>query len=394
MNRKARKVRAQNVGGQSQAAVQSRPPRKKSRPFDATFLILVLILVAFGLVMLFSASYAYAYYNEGNSFHYITRQAIFAVAGIAAMLIISKIDYHIYERFCYVIWIVAVALLVVVLFMPPINFARRWIIIGGMTFQPSEIAKFAVIVVFAHLIDRNYKQLKTFRYGVLPFMAVLSITIGLMVLEPHLSGTILIVTIGFAMMFVGGTGTKWFLIGGGLIAGALVCLLLFTDVLEHAIPRLQMWKDPFIDAKGDGWQTVQSLLAIGSGGFFGLGLGNSRQKHLYVPEPHNDFIFSILCEELGLVGALIVIILFILLVVRGFAIAMKAKDRFGSMLAMGLTFQVGLQALLNIAVVTNTLPNTGISLPFFSYGGTSLLMLLGQMGVVLSVSRFSRLEKK
>lgn len=354
----------------------------------------MLILVAFGLVMLFSASYAYAYYNEGNSFHYITRQAIFAVAGIAAMLIISKIDYHIYERFCYVIWIVAVALLVVVLFMPPINFARRWIIIGGMTFQPSEIAKFAVIVVFAHLIDRNYKQLKTFRYGVLPFMAVLSITIGLMVLEPHLSGTILIVTIGFAMMFVGGTGTKWFLIGGGLIAGALVCLLLFTDVLEHAIPRLQMWKDPFIDAKGDGWQTVQSLLAIGSGGFFGLGLGNSRQKHLYVPEPHNDFIFSILCEELGLVGALIVIILFILLVVRGFAIAMKAKDRFGSMLAMGLTFQVGLQALLNIAVVTNTLPNTGISLPFFSYGGTSLLMLLGQMGVVLSVSRFSRLEKK
>ena len=253
----------------------------------------MLILVAFGLVMLFSASYAYAYYNEGNSFHYITRQAIFAVAGIAAMLIISKIDYHIYERFCYVIWIVAVALLVVVLFMPPINFARRWIIIGGMTFQPSEIAKFAVIVVFAHLIDRNYKQLKTFRYGVLPFMAVLSITIGLMVLEPHLSGTILIVTIGFAMMFVGGTGTKWFLIGGGLIAGALVCLLLFTDVLEHAIPRLQMWKDPFIDAKGDGWQTVQSLLAIGSGGFFGLGLGNSRQKHLYVPEPHNDFIFSI-----------------------------------------------------------------------------------------------------
>ncbi|MEY8281794.1 putative lipid II flippase FtsW [Oscillospiraceae bacterium 52-8] len=386
-NRELRKQIREERGSGGQAV-------RKSGQMDTTFLVLVLVLVVFGLVMLFSASYAFAYYNYGNSFHFILRQGIFAVGGVTMMLAISKIDYHIYEKFSYILIGLSVVLLIVVLFMEPLNNARRWINLGFTTFQPSEVAKFAVIVLFAHLINVNYKRLQTFRYGVLPFMAVLAVICGLMVLEPHLSGTILIVTIGFTMMFVGGTGTKWFVMGGVAIVGALAFLLLFTPLLEHAIPRLEMWQNPFIDKQGDGWQTVQSLLAIGSGGVFGLGLGNSRQKHLYVPEPHNDFIFSILCEELGLVGGLIVIILFILLVVRGFAIAMKAKDKFGSMLALGLTFQVGLQALLNIAVVTNTVPNTGISLPFFSYGGTSLLMLLGEMGIVLSVSRHANIEKK
>lgn len=386
-NRELRKQIREERGSGGQAV-------RKSGQMDTTFLVLVLVLVVFGLVMLFSASYAFAYYNYGNSFHFILRQGIFAVGGVTMMLAISKIDYHIYEKFSYILIGLSVVLLIVVLFMEPLNNARRWINLGFTTFQPSEVAKFAVIVLFAHLINVNYKRLQTFRYGVLPFMAVLAVICGLMVLEPHLSGTILIVTIGFTMMFVGGTGTKWFVMGGVAIVGALAFLLLFTPLLEHAIPRLEMWQNPFIDKQGDGWQTVQSLLAIGSGGVFGLGLGNSRQKHLYVPEPHNDFIFSTLCEELGLVGGLIVIILFILLVVRGFAIAMKAKDKFGSMLALGLTFQVGLQALLNIAVVTNTVPNTGISLPFFSYGGTSLLMLLGEMGIVLSVSRHANIEKK
>ena len=386
-NRELRKHIREERGSGGQAV-------RKSGQMDTTFLVLVLVLVIFGLVMLFSASYAFAYYNYGNSFHFILRQGIFAVGGVTMMLAISKIDYHIYEKFSYILIGLSVVLLIVVLFMEPLNNARRWINLGFTTFQPSEVAKFAVIVLFAHLINVNYKRLQTFRYGVLPFMAVLAVICGLMVLEPHLSGTILIVTIGFTMMFIGGTGTKWFVMGGVAIVGALAFLLLFTPLLEHAIPRLEMWQNPFIDKQGDGWQTVQSLLAIGSGGVFGLGLGNSRQKHLYVPEPHNDFIFSILCEELGLVGGLIVIILFILLVVRGFAIAMKAKDKFGSMLALGLTFQVGLQALLNIAVVTNTVPNTGISLPFFSYGGTSLLMLLGEMGIVLSVSRHANIEKK
>ena len=386
-NRELRKQIREERGSGGQAV-------RKSGQMDTTFLVLVLVLVVFGLVMLFSASYAFAYYNYGNSFHFILRQGIFAVGGVTMMLAISKIDYHIYEKFSYILIGLSVVLLIVVLFMEPLNNARRWINLGFTTFQPSEVAKFAVIVLFAHLINVNYKRLQTFRYGVLPFMAVLAVICGLMVLEPHLSGTILIVTIGFTMMFVGGTGTKWFVMGGVAIVGALAFLLLFTPLLEHAIPRLEMWQNPFIDKQGDGWQTVQSLLAIGSGGVFGLGLGNSRQKHLYVPEPHNDFIFSILCEELGLVGGLIVIILFILLVVRGFAIAMKAKDKFGSMLALGLTFQVELQALLNIAVVTNTVPNTGISLPFFSYGGTSLLMLLGEMGIVLSVSRHANIEKK
>lgn len=360
---------------------------------DLPFLVLVLVILTLGLVMLFSASHVYAYYNEGNSFHFISRQLVFAVVGVIAMLVISRIDYHILHKLILPLVIVTVILMLVVLAMPEMNGARRWIYIGPMSLQPSEIAKFAVIVLFAHLISINQSRMKTFKVGVLPFMIILGITAGLMVLQPHLSGTILIMTIGLIMMFVGGTALKWFAVGGGIIAAALTYVVLFTDLIQYAMTRLQGWFDPFSDPQGTTFQTLQSLYAIGSGGLMGYGLGNSRQKYLYVPEPQNDFVFSIVCEELGFIGACTVIVLFALLVWRGFVIAMRAPDKFGAMLAVGLTVQVGLQAALNIAVVTNTIPNTGISMPFFSYGGTALMMLLAQMGVILSISRGSRVEK-
>ena len=368
---------------------------KARSAMDAPFLIIVLTLVVFGLIMLFSASYATALYRFGDSFYFIKDQVMFAAVGVTAMLIASRVDYHIFHRLAWLLMLVTLVMLVIVLFMPDYNGAHRWITIKGLgTLQPSEIAKFAVIVLFAHIISINYAKMKSFSYGVVPFMIILLPVIVLMLLEPHLSGTILIVSIGAIMMFIGGTGLKWFGLGGGLMAGGLTAALIaFPDLVPYAMTRIKMWQNPYLDVQGKGHQTIQSLLAIGSGGVMGLGLGNSRQKHLYVPEPQNDFIFSIICEELGFIGAMVVILLFVLLLVRGAVIAINAKDKFGAMLVVGIIAQVTVQAVLNIAVVTNTIPNTGISLPFFSYGGTSLLMLLGEMGIVLSVSRQGRLPK-
>lgn len=362
---------------------------------DVTFLVLVLLLVTFGLIMLFSASYANAYYHNDDSFYYVKRQLMWAVIGVVGMIAAAFFDYRWFNRLAVPIMAVAVVMLVVVLFMPAINGAKRWIILPGLgQLQPSEIAKFAVVVLFAKLIMMNSERMKTFKYGIVPFVTVLALIAGLMILEPHLSGTILILSIGATMMFVGGTDLKWFAMA--IIAGVVLIgvVILIPGVIEYAASRVEHWLNPFLDARGKGYQTIQSLFAIASGGLMGRGLGNSLQKHLYIPEPQNDFIFAVTCEELGFVGAAIIIILFALLIWRGFVIAMKARDKFGCMLAVGLTVQVGLQALLNIAVVTNTLPNTGISLPFFSYGGTSLTMLMAQMGVVLSVSRRAALEKE
>lgn len=362
---------------------------------DITFLVIVLLLLTIGLIMLFSASYAYAYYQKNDSFLYIKRQLIFAVPGVIVMLVASRFDYRLWEKLALPVMGVAVVLLVIVLFMPKINGARRWIPIGNLTtVQPSEIAKFAVVLIFAKMIMMYGEKMKTVRYGIVPFMIVLGVIAGLMMLEPHLSGTVLIAMIGIVMMFVGGVDLKWFVIGVGVLAAGIVVVVMIPGVISYAEDRLQYWLDPFSDAQGLGYQTIQSLLAIGSGGVMGLGLGNSRQKYLYIPEPQNDFVFAIVCEELGLVGASIIIILFALLVWRGYVIAIRAKDKFGSMIAVGLTTQVGLQAILNMAVVTNTIPNTGISLPFFSYGGSALMMLLGEMGIILSISRRASMEKQ
>lgn len=364
-------------------------------PLDLPFLVLVLALVAFGLVMLFSASYAVAMYRRGNGYAFIRPQLLFAAAGLVAMYVASRVDYHIYHKLAWPLMGISLVLLVLVLFMPEYNGCKRWIVLPGLgTLQPSEIAKFSVILVFSHVISLNHQKMKKFSVGVLPFALILGVLAVLMLLEPHLSGTLLIFGIGAILMFVGGTGLRWFgLAAGGGITAVAAALIFLPDLVPYAQDRLASWLDPFADPLGDGHQTIQSLYAIGSGGATGLGLGNSRQKYLYVPEPQNDFIFSIVCEELGFIGACLVILLFVLLLLRGISIALKAPDKFGALLTVGFTVQVVLQAVLNIAVVTNTIPNTGISLPFFSSGGTSLMMLLGEMGIVLSVSRQAVQEK-
>ena len=370
-------------------------PKPKPKRFDTAFLIIILILLAYGVIMVFSASYPAALQKTGNSLHFISQHVLYVAVGIAAMLLISRIDYRLYRRFAYIIFGIALILLILVA-IPGVgrvlNNARRWIYIGPIGFQPSEIMKFAVIVLFSHLIAHYQSRMNTFKQGVLPFAAVLLVIAVLMMLEPHLSGTILIFGIGCIMMYIGGTKLRYFLAVGGLSVGAIAGIVAFKGV-SYITERLQFWLNPFADINDKTWQTVQSLVAIGSGGLLGRGIGASRQKYLYLPEPYNDFIFAIICEELGLIGALFVIVLFVLFAVRGFSIASKAPDRFGFMLATGITVQICLQAALNIAVVTNTIPNTGISLPFFSYGGTAIMMQLGEMGILLNISRHAFMEK-
>ena len=370
--------------------------------FDMQFFILLMIILIIGLATLYSASHVYALNYEGDSFFYIRKQAGFAIAGLVAMLGISMVDYHLLHRWAWILWLVSMGLLGAALFMPSETGIHRWVQIGPVSFQPSEIAKFALVLLFAHLISLNYKRMKKFTIGFLPLLLILGVTCGLVVIEPHLSGTLLIAILGFSMMYIGGVRLWQVLLVIGL---GFALVVLMVVVMGYEQDRIAVWLHPMesfnnqiafsdgVSGHDHAWQTVQSLYAIGSGGLLGQGPGNSRQKHLFLPEPQNDFVFSVFCEEMGLIGAVLVLVLFALLMWRGFRIAMKAPDKFGCMLALGLTLQIGIQVAINVAVVSNLLPNTGISLPFFSYGGTSILMLMAQMGVVLSVSRQSRMEK-
>ena len=371
--------------------------------FDMHFFVLLMIILIVGLATLYSASHVYAFnYNDGDSFFYIRKQAIFAGLCLVAMLGISMVDYHVLHRFAWIIWLVSIGLLVLPLVMPSATGIRRWVHLGSISFQPSEIAKFALVLLFAHLISLNHKKLKKFFTGFIPLLVLLGITCALVVIEPHLSGTLLIGILGFAMMYIGGVRIGYLL---GVLGVGAAGVFFMIAVLGYEQDRIAVWLHPLesfaneiqfadgLSGRDHAWQTVQSLYAIGSGGLLGQGPGNSRQKHLFLPEPQNDFIFSVFCEEMGLIGAVLVLLLFALLMWRGFKIAMKAPDKFGCMLALGLTLQIGIQVAINVAVVSNLLPNTGISLPFFSYGGTSILMLMAQMGVVLSVSRQSKMEK-
>ena len=362
---------------------------------DMTFFGLVMLLLVVGLICLFSSSYAYALQNYGSSYHFIGKQIKFAVAGVVIMLLVSRINYHFYRKFAWIVYIASVIMLAVVLMLPPLQEGfdyKRWLVIGSFSFQPSEVAKFAIVLLFSHLICDNMKHMKRFRFGIMAFGFLLALVCALVVVETHLSATLLIFAIGASLMVVGGIKLRY--VFGGLGAGvALGAGAILTGVVDYGSSRIQSWIDPWSDPTGAGWQTIQSLLAIGSGGVFGAGLGGSKQKYLWVPEPHNDFIFAIVCEELGFVGALAIIILFGLLIWRGFTLATRAKDKFGALMTFGLTIQVGIQAALNIMVVTNTIPNTGISLPFFSYGGTALIMLMAQMGIILAISRDNNMSK-
>lgn len=358
-------------------------------PIDMPFLMLVMLLTVIGLIMLFSASFPSGYYEEGNPFAYVRRQGVFAVMGVAAMLFIGKINYQRFRALAKPLLGLSIVLLVLVL-IPHVgitrNNATRWLGVPGtaLQFQPSEIAKLAVVLFFSDSISKKKDKMRSFRYGIVPYALILVLLAGLVGKEPHLSGALLILGAGAVLMLVGGIHWGWVLgaIGG---AGSMMYIVLF--VIGYNTSRVQMWHNPWLDPQGKGYQLVQSLLAIGSGGLLGVGLGKSRQKFMYLPEEHNDFIFAIVCEELGLIGAAIIMLLFAALILRGFWIALHARDRFGSLLVVGITTLIGMQTFLNIGVVTGLLPTTGISLPFFSYGGTALTIQLAEMGIVLSVSR-------
>ncbi len=395
---------ANNAGQQTAAANQAvKAPHKKKRvtwfrnSFDYSLFTIILILLAFGIVMMFSASYVVAFKKFDDSLYYVRRQLLFALLGVVGMIIISNLDYHYVEKklFIKIAVIVSVGLMLSVFaFGTTLGGAERWIEIAGITFQPSEFLKFAVICVFAYFTNKRFEQLKQFKTGFLPFAIVLAIACGLVIMQPHLSGTIIIFAIGVAMMFVAGVSPKHIVV----MLVSLVLLIILAVLAMQAMgityfsDRILSFTNPEADISDKTFQTYQSLVTIGSGGLFGLGFGNSRQKYSYLPASENDFIFSIICEELGFVGGILVILLFGILIFRGFYIASHARDKTGMMLAVGITVQMGLQAFLNIAVATNSVPNTGISLPFFSYGGTALVMQLCEMGVLLSISRKAELE--
>ena len=363
------------------------PVLKRENSVDPVFLILVLVLLALGLVMLWSASYAQSRYDSSNatSTRYLQKQAVCAILGLGCMGAFSRIRTDRWRKYAWHIYVVAIALLLAVLVVGKnVNGAKRWISIAGIQFQPSEIAKFAVILVFARLSRVYGPRAEEFRYGVLGFGAALMGILVPLALEKHLSAILLTGMVAVVMMFLAGTRMKYLCMGAAL---AVAFVGVYITFMGYAGDRVTAWLDPGSDPSDTGYQILQSLYAIGSGGVFGLGFGRSRQKYLYLPFQYNDYIFAIVCEELGLLGAVGIMLLFAALILRGYRIALWAADRFSAMLAAGLTTLLAVQTVLNLCVVTNLLPSTGIALPFFSYGGTALAVNLGEMGIILAVSR-------
>ncbi len=355
---------------------------------DIPFLILLLTVLAVGLLMLYSASFAQSLYDTGgaSSTRYLAKQAVCAVLGLVAMALVSRIPADFWLKLAWPLYIASIVLLLLVLlFGQTVNGAKRWINIAGLQFQPSEIAKFTMILLLAKLTRSYGSDAKTFRYGVLGFSgAMLGILVPL-ALERHLSAIMLLGMVAVVMMFIAGTRGRWLLAGAG---GAVVFVIVYVSLLGYAGDRITAWFHPEDDPGNTGYQILQSLYAIGSGGLFGLGLGKSRQKYMYLPFQYNDYIFAVVCEELGLAGAILIILLFAALILRGYWIALRARDRFSTVLAAGLITQIAIQTILNMGVVTNLLPSTGVALPFFSYGGTALAVNLAEMGILLSISRF------
>ena len=356
-------------------------------PIDFTLLITILLLLSIGLIMVLSASSPSALSESGSSYSYFFRQAIFAVAGLFMMWVISNIDYRFYQKYYKLVYIVAFLLLLAVpIIGREVNGAKRWIYITeSLSFQPSEIVKLLMIIFYSAILVKNRDELNKYGKGFLKHLVFLAPIIGLLLIQPHFSASIVIIGIVAIMMIIAGCKFWHFLVTGAVVGVPGVIALILLE--PYRLERVTTFLDPWKDATGSGWQVIQSLYAIGSGGLFGAGLGESKQKYLYIPEPHNDFIFSILAEELGFIGCAIVIILFGIFIWRGILIAMKSPDMFGSLMAIGITAQVAIQVIINIAVVTSSMPATGMPLPFFSYGGTSLFILLCEMGILLNISK-------
>ena len=373
-------------------AIQHRLYAKEDRrtvgaTVDIPFLTLVLLLLAVGLAMLYSASSAQSMYDTHyeSSTRYLMKQAVCAVLGLGCMVLFSRIPAELWFRLAWPLYGVSIVLLLLVLVVGrSVNGAQRWISIGGLQFQPSELAKFTMILCFARLTRKFGADAKKFRFGVLGFGTALMGILVPLALEKHLSAILLMGMVAVVMMFIAGTDPKWLLAGAGV---AVLFVIVYITFMGYAGGRVTAWLHPEADPGDTGYQILQSLYAIGSGGLFGLGLGKSRQKYLYLPFQYNDYIFAVICEELGLAGALGIIALFCLTILRGFWIALRARDRFSTVLAAGLVTLIAIQTILNLGVVTNLLPSTGIALPFFSYGGTALAVNLGEMGIVLSISR-------
>ena len=369
-----------------------------NNPVDFTLVITVLLLLSLGLVMLLSASAPKSMQEsaDGNSYTYFARKLFFAVAGIIAMLGISRFDYRFFQKFYKLAYVASIVLLIMVLLIGTESHgAKRWINLGFTTFQPSELVKICMIIFYAGILVKNRDDLGKFGKGLVKHVLFLVPIIILLALEPHISTTMVIVITCCVMLIMAGCKFWQFVLSGivaGGVGGTVATILYFTndwfqEKFQYIVTRFITFLDPWQNATGDGWQVIQSLYAIGSGGLFGVGLGESKQKYLYLPEPHNDFIFSVIAEELGFVGCMVVFILFAIFIWRGILIAMKAPDMFGSLVAIGITTLVGIQVIINVAVVTSSMPATGMQLPFFSYGGTALFLLLCEVGVLLSISR-------
>ncbi len=367
--------------------------KKKSKlilknPLDFTLLITVFILLGLGIITVLSASSPTALAETGNSYKYLIKQMEAAVIGIFLMFVASKIDYKLWQKNYKIIYCICMILLLAVCALGrEAGGAKRWLDMGFLSFQPSEVAKVGVIIFYSAWLTKNKEKLKTFKYGfVYPLLWLLIPIFFILILQNHFSATLVICMLAAILMILAGCKIRYFIFVGIPLA-ALGIFAIIVAGQGFRMQRILTFFDPWQDIKGKGWQIVQSLYAIGSGGLFGVGLGESKQKYLYIPEPHNDFIFAVLAEELGFIGCAIVIILFAILIWRGITIAMKAPDMFGSLLAAGITSMIAIQVLVNIAVVTASMPVTGMALPFFSYGGTALIITLTSIGILLSVSR-------
>jgi len=371
--------------------VETKKRIRKKHKMDLTLLGILAVMITFGLIMVFSASTPSAFYQHGDRFYFIRRQFIWTVIGFGAMFFMANIDYRIVKKWSGIFCIITLVLMFLVpLIGIEVNGARRWLGIGSLTFQPSEIAKFALILYFAKRMAESPKNsLKNFVYGLLPYLGILALFVGAMILQDHLSAAVVTFAALMVVLLVGGADIKHFIAMGGLGVGVLVP---FAFMESYRLKRLMAFMDPFKYAKDIGWQIVQGLYAIGSGGIFGRGLGQARQKFLYVPEAHNDYIYAILCEELGLVGAICVALLFAAFLTRCVIIALNAPDTFSRMTVFGITTLIAFQYIINIGVVTSVLPNTGMQLPFFSAGGSSLVFLMAAMGIILNISKYSNIS--